>query len=227
MVTIHQPDFMPWLGFFDRWAKSDLYVVLDDVQFLRRGWHHRDKIKTPQGPAWLTVPVKNKGRYEQQIREVEIDNDSNWRRKHLSTIQNAYSKAPKFDRLFPKIEAVYLKNHKKLVDFNLDILLVLAAEFGIKTPFAPASDFQAKGQKSERLVNLVKLNKGSRYLTGKGARSYLDEDLFAAEGLEVIWQDFEHPVYPQLHGEFQPGLSALDYLMCRNGDEAFRVGGYS
>ena len=220
MVTIHQPDFMPWLGFFDRWAKSDLYVVLDDVQFLRRGWHHRDKIKTPHGAVWLTVPVKNKGRFEQQIREVEIDNDSNWRRKHLRTIQSAYFKAPNFENLFPKIEVVYGKDHEKLVDFNLELLRLLAEAFGIKTPVALASDKQLSGEKSERLVNLVKLNKGTKYLTGSGSRSYLDENLFAAEDIEVAWQDFEHPVYAQLNGDFQSGLSALDYLMCRNGESS-------
>ena len=110
IITIHQPDFIPWLGFFHRWAVSDLYIVLDDVQFLRRGWHHRDRIKTASGECWLTIPVRKKGRYLQQIRQVELDNDQIWRQKHLRTIEVAYKKAPNFDHCYVALKEIYLNS---------------------------------------------------------------------------------------------------------------------
>ncbi|MDR3044995.1 MAG: WbqC family protein [Desulfovibrio sp.] len=215
-VTIHQPDFMPWLGFFDRWRASDLYIVLDDVQFLRRGWHHRDRIKTAAGPAWLTVPVQQKGRYDQLIGEVALDGDA-WKRKHLAAIRAAYGRAPRFAELFPQLESLYARSHQRLVDLNLDLLRWFAAHFGITAPMALASASAVRQQGTARLVELCRLHGATSYLTGTGSRAYLDEALFREQGVRVEWQAFEHPVYPQLHGAFEPGLSALDGLMMGHG----------
>ncbi len=211
-VTIHQPDFMPWLGFFDRWRTSDVYIVLDDVQFLRRGWHHRDKIKTTAGPAWLTVPVRQKGRYEQPIREVLLDGDT-WKRKHLAAIRAAYGRAPRFGAVFTELEALYARSHARLMELNLDLLRWFARHFGIATPMMLASTCAAQHRGTARLVELCQHHGASVYLTGTGSRAYLEEALFTAHGMRVEWQQFEHPVYPQLHGDFVPGLSALDALM--------------
>ena len=218
IVTIHQPDFLPWLGFFDRWRASDLLVFLDDVQFLRRGWHHRDRIKTAAGPAWLTVPVKNKGRYLQTIRDVELE-DGPWRRKHLAIIRAAYAKAPGFGQVFPLLEAVYTKNHLRLVDLNLDLLTLAARLLDIRTPTALASDQDLPGSEGPdctgtlRLLRLCQIHGASSYLTGSGSRGYLDESLFLQHGIRVEWQQFVHPAYSQLYGEFVANLSVLDWLM--------------
>lgn len=220
IVTIHQPDFLPWLGFFDRWQASGLLVFLDDVQFLRRGWHHRDRIKTAAGPAWLTVPVKNKGRYLQTIGEVELE-DGPWRRKHLAMIRAAYAKAAGFDQVFPLLEAVYAKNHSRLVELNLDLLAMAARLLGIGVPTALASDHDLPGREgpdctgTRRLLRLCQIYGASSYLTGLGSRGYLDEPLFLQHGIRVKWQQFVHPVHPQLHGEFAANLSVLDWLMLR------------
>lgn len=211
-VTVHQPDFMPWLGFFARWRDSDLYVVLDDVQFLRRGWHHRDRIKTAAGPAWLTVPVRKKGRFEQLIRDVEVE-DGPWRRKHLAAIAAAYARAPRFAEVFPLLEEVYGRNHARLMDLNLDLLRLFARLLGIATPLAPASAHGLTETGTARLVRLCELHGADAYLTGTGSRDYLDESLFAARGIRVEWREYAHAPYPQLHGDFVPGLSALDCLM--------------
>ncbi|RJP21628.1 MAG: hypothetical protein C4527_23335 [Candidatus Omnitrophota bacterium] len=213
IVTIHQPDFLPWLGFFDRWRKSDLFIVLDDVQFLRRGWHHRDRIKTANGAQWLTVPVKKKGRLHQLIREVEIDLDSHWRNTHLKTIQVNYHRAPDFDACYSFLDVIYSKQHTRLLDFNLDLLQIVRKHLAIATPMVLASTFAIRSSATQRLVDLIKQVKGDCYLTGLGAKNYLDPVTFAAERIEIIWQDFRHPVYPQLHGDFIPNLSVLDYLM--------------
>ena len=125
IIVIHQPDFIPWIGFFDRLIKSDIFVVLDNVQYIRRGWHHRDKIKTVSGSTWLTVPVKKKGRYEQSINEVEIDYSQNWRSKHLNTLHHNYGQAKYFSSIFPKIEVVYSKNHPLLIDLNIALIKLI------------------------------------------------------------------------------------------------------
>lgn len=213
IVTIHQPDFLPWLGFFDRWAKSDLYVVLDDVQFIRCGWHHRDKIKTVNGPKWLTIPVLKKAKYNQLIRDSRIDNSTSWRDDHLKTIKFNYKKAPNFEHCLAKIEGIYNKRHSLLMDLNMELLHFVAGELGIKVPVVFASDYNIKSASSQRLVDLVKSVNGSTYLTGAGSKGYLDEDIFFKEGIKVVWQEYTQPVYKQLHGEFVPMLSSLDYLM--------------
>ncbi|WP_147819472.1 WbqC family protein [Salidesulfovibrio onnuriiensis] len=213
IVTIHQPDFAPWLGFFHRWAKSDLYIILDDVQFLRRGWHHRDMIKTANGPSWLTVPVIKRGKYEQRINETLIDNSSNWRKKHLGTIATAYNKAPGFKTLFPQLETIYGQNHDLLMDFNMDLLKLFAQIMGIETPMKLASETPTPQTSTMRLVELTKHHGGSVYLTGTGSRDYLDQTLFEKAGITVVWQAYSPVSYPQLHDGFASKLSIIDYLM--------------
>ena len=220
IITIHQPDFLPWLGFFDRWRKSDLYIVLDDVQFIRRGWQHRDKIKTQDGVQMLTVPVLKKGRYCQLIKEVEINNKENWRHKQLKTIQSAYKKAPDFDFVFSKLSEIYNREYDLLIEFNMDLLRLCSKMLGVNTPLAFASDFNIKSTGSQRLVDLVQSVGGKEYLTGTGARDYLEEELFKKVGIGVHWQEFEHPVYKQLHGSFEKMLSVLDFLMMRDSDNS-------
>ncbi|MCP4351315.1 MAG: WbqC family protein [Desulfobacterales bacterium] len=213
IVTIHQPDYLPWLGFFDRWQKSDLYIVLDDVQFIRRGWHHRDKIKTREGVKWLTVPVLKKGRYLQDIRDVKIDNQEDWRHNHLNIMQNAYGKAPHFRPVFDSIKEILFREHKLLIDLNMDMLKYCADVLQIKTPVTFSSEFQDTSEGTERLVKLVKAVGGDIYLTGLGSKDYLDEKEFDKQGIKVTWQSFEHPIYPQLHGAFEKTLSVIDFLM--------------
>jgi len=213
VITIHQPDFLPWLGFFDRWKKSDLFIILDDVQFLRRGWHHRDKIKTKEGAKWLTVPVLKKGKYRQLLRDVKIDYSVNWQHKHLKTIEANYKKAPNFEHCFNKLKDIYDKNHLVLINLNLDLLQFVAEELRITTPIALASDYHVKTDSTQKLVDLVKSVNGNAYLTGLGSKDYLKESVFRKENINVIWQEFNHPNYTQLHGKNIIKLSTLDYLM--------------
>lgn len=218
IVTIHQPDFLPWRGFFDRWGKSDLYIVLDDVQFLRRGWHHRDKIKTKDGVKWLTIPIKKKGKYDQLILEVEIDYSTDWQAKHLKTIEVNYKKAPNFEYYFDKLKSIYVKKHDLLIDLNMDLLIFVAEELGIDTPAVFASSYNVNSNSTERLIELVKAVGGNEYLTGTGSKGYLNEKLFQRKGIRVVWQNYEETFYKQLHEDFVPHLSGLDYLMmkCKN-----------
>jgi len=212
-ILIHQPDFLPWIGFFHRWAVSDLFIMLDDVQFIRRGWHHRDKIKTPEGVRWLTVPVKKKGKFFQPIHEVDILSEDDWQKDHLNLIRAVYKRAPEFKAIFPKIEDIYNKPSFRLMDLNLNFLLFLADYLDIHTPYRFSSEFVVDKKGSDRLIELIRLNQGTEYITGLGSRGYLEEEKFSAQGIHVLWDDFKTPYYPQLQGVFTPDLSILDALM--------------
>ena len=213
-VCIHQPDFIPWLGFFDRLVQSDVFIILDDVQFIRRGWQNRDKIKTTKGAEWLTLPVEKKSRYDQKIIDVVLQQEpSSWREKHIKTIKSAYGRAPYFSQIMPEIESIYHRPHKLLSEFNFDFIKYLCAKLCIDIDIYFSSELEANGKSSERLSNLTKAIGGSVYLTGLGSKDYLDEDIFLDAGIRVEWQNFIQPIYPQLHGEFIPGLSAIDALM--------------
>lgn len=212
VACIHQPDFAPWLGFFDRLLDCDVFVVLDSVQFARRGWTHRDRIKTAQGAQWLTVPVVKKGRFDQAIREVEIDDARDWRTRHLATLATAYARAPFRDPVLTRLAAIYRSGHERLVDLNMAVLGWLMEALEITVEIRLASEMGATGAKSDLLVELCRRIGADVYLSGLGASDYLDEAAFAAAGIRVRWQDFRHPVYPQQHGPFIPMLSALDCL---------------
>lgn len=213
IVCVHQPDFAPWMGFFERLVHADVWVVLDDVQFLRRGWHHRDRILGPDGPRWLTVPVQKKGRYEQEIREVEIDDSEDWRRRHLATIAHAYARAPGREAGLALLRSAYEAGHRRLMDLNLDVIVSFLERLDLAPEIVFASELGVAGRSSERLVGICRELGADGYLTGRGSRDYLDERLFHAAGIEVIWQDYETPPYDQGRPDFVPGLSALDALL--------------
>lgn len=212
IVTIHQPYFMPYLGFFDKMARSDVFVILDDVQFEKNSFLNRNKIKTPNGPIWLTVPTK--GHLNQKINQVEIDDSKNWHESHLKSIYFNYKKSKNFDKIFPKIEKIYSSKEKNLARFNLLTLKMLAKELGLKPKFYFSSEMHLRKRGSDLLLAIVKKRKGAIYLSGKMGEEYLDQDLFNKEEIKVLFQNFKSPKYPQLWGEFTPNLSALDYLFC-------------
>jgi hypothetical protein len=212
-VVIHQPDFIPYLGFFHRFLSADLYVVLDHVQFVygSRAWTHRDKIKTPKGAQWLTVGVKKPPR-DTAINQVELSDEVDWRTDHMRLLEANYRGAQFFDQIMPSLRALYAEPAKMLVDLNLRSIKMMASLLDVETPMVLSSTLAPQGAKNELLVDLLKKVSADRYLSGVGSRDYMDESVFEAAGIEVLWQDFQHPVYPQQFGEFQPYLSAIDIL---------------
>jgi hypothetical protein len=211
-VCIHQPDFMPWLGFYHRLSQSDLYVVLDSVQFIRQGWQHRDKIKTAQGAHWLTVPVKTRGLNRQLIRDVGIEEKSDWQDLHLKTLRHGYARAPFFDQHYPPIADIYNRHHSQLMQLNLDLMFYFMGAFDIHIEVVFASHFLSIGTKTDLLINLLKKVKATSYISGLGAKAYLQEEKFKESNIDLIWQSYTPNRYPQLHGPFVPGLSAIDFL---------------
>jgi len=213
-VVIHQPDFLPWLGFFDRLLKADLFIVLDHVQFVSgtaRSWMHRDRIKTPTGARWLSLSLQ-KAPLGTPIRDIRLAPDPAWRARNLNLVRENYRKALYFDYMFPQLERLYASSHTRLVDMNLDAIDLLCAAFDIHVERALSSEMSPAGASNEMLAELLRGSGATHYLSGLGAREYFDPAPFARAGVEVVWQDFTHPVYPQLHGPFVPMLSAVDML---------------
>lgn len=211
ITCIHQPDFAPYLGFFHRLLSTKQFIILDDVQFIRRGWQHRDYIKGQNGSVWLTLSLQ-KGDYHQTISEVSLSKDSKWIEANLNLIKSSYSKSKYFSEIYPKIEAIYHAGHIRMMDFNLAIINLALDYFEIKVNMSYASEYAITTSSSQRLVDLVSAVGGDVYLTGIGSKDYLDEALFSRAGISVMWQEFKHPTYSQLYGEFEPMLSCLDIL---------------
>lgn len=214
VVVIHQPDFAPYLGFFHRFLHADLYIALDHVQFVSgtsRSWTNRDKIKTAQGEKWLTVSVEKAPR-DTAINQIELSVGVDWRKDNLRLLEQNYRKAPYYAELMPEIERLYAQPFHALRDFNMASIEMLMDMLDVRIPWLWSSCLSPVGKKNELLVDLLKKVSATHYLSGVGARDYYDPEPFAKAGIEMIWQDFTHPVYTQQFGEFLPYLSALDVL---------------
>lgn len=212
-VVILQPGYLPWLGFMDQVIRSDIFVYYDDVQFDKHGWRNRNRIKSPNGPRWLTVPVLNKGKFGQTNLEVEIDNRQPWAHKHIATTRQFYASAPHLKMYLPELEELLCSGWDNLVDLDLAVVNLICEWLHVKRKMVRSSELGISGTKSERLLKICQNFGATNYLSGDSAKDYLDVDLFAENGVSVEWQQFNHPVYPQLHGEFIPYLSVLDMLL--------------
>ena len=210
IVSMHQPNFLPWLGFFDKVASADVFILLDNVQFEKNEWQNRNRIKGPGGAQWLTVPVRHK--FPQTIAETEINNDMNWSRKHWNAIVSNYSKAPFFEVYRDRFEEVYQSNWERLIDLNARMLETVMGALDLERKILYASDFEVGTVSSQRLADLCAAVGGDVYLAGAGGHDYLDTQPFEYADIQVTFQDYPHPVYPQLFGEFVSHISILDLL---------------
>jgi WbqC-like protein len=213
-LAVLQPGFLPWLGFFDQMARSDVFVYYDDVQFNKHGWRNRNRIKTPKGPAWVTVPVLHSGLHGQVIKDVLVDNSRNWARKLVATISQNYAHAPFREPYVGALSDLLLGNKwARLADLDIEVSELMRHWLDITTTTVRSSELDIGGGQTERLVALCRHFGVQRYLSGDAAQSYLQQDLFDEAGISVVWHNYKHPRYPQLHGEFLPYLSALDMIL--------------
>ena len=219
IVAIHQPLFAPWSGYFHKMLLADRFIVLDHVAYTHHNRINRNEIRLADGRrSWLTVPVRTHGREGEPILAVEIAERENprWRDKHLRTLRQHYGAAPHFAAFAPEIESIYAAPHPRLVDLDLALLDCLRRAFGIRTPLVRSSELGGSGEKSRLLVDLCRRVGGSVYLAGTGgSRTYLEEEVFAAAGVRISYQEFAHPVYRQGTLPFEANLSALDLLFHR------------
>jgi len=209
-VVIHQPDFLPYLGFFHRFINADLWVILDNVQYLNRGWHSRDQIKVNNGSSWLKVATKKTPR-NTLINQVQLAN-TNWKNDNINLISHNYNKTAFYHEIMPCIEELYSFECINLIDFNLKSIDMLCNLFDISIPQIIASNLNPEGKSNELLINILKKVDAKIYLSGVGAKTYMQDNLFADAGIEIIYQSYTPPVYPQLYGDFIPNLSAIDIL---------------
>lgn len=217
IVAIHQPNFLPWIGYFYKIYNSDVFVFLDNVQFTKNGYQNRVKIKTSQGENWLTVPVVHQ--FGQLTNEVRIDNSSSWRSKHLKTLEMNYRKAPYYGKVFPMIENVYMMQDWDLLSaFCINLIQIIMSYMKIDTPLVNASGLNVSGQSTDLLINIVKSVGGTMYLSGRGGSKYQDDSLFGKAGVGLQYSEFSHPTYKQLWGDFCQGLSVIDLLFNEGGD---------
>ena len=213
-VAAIQSSYIPWRGYFDIIAMVDEFILLDEVQYTKRDWRNRNRIKTAQGPTWLTIPVQVKGRYHQRIDEVEIA-DRGWAERHWQTLRQAYASAACFDVLADQVAAVYedASGLQRLSDVNRLVLDALCPLLGIETAITWSTDYASTGSKTERLATLCEQAGADEYVSGPAAGDYLEEDEFASRGIAVRWMDYEgYPEYPQVHPPFDPAVSILDLL---------------
>lgn len=216
-VAIHQPHYLPWLGYLAKMDAADRFIFLDTVQYEKNGWQNRNKIRTPDrdgahGWQWLTVPVR--ASLGTAIREVAIDTAQPWARKHCQAIRLNYGRAPYFDRYFPQLESLLSRPWQRLADLNAEATRSLAAAFGISTQTVLASDLTiSASDPTERLLDLCRALGADTYLAGRDGAGYMALERFREAGVSVLVQEYRHPVYPQLRGEFIPFMSALDLLL--------------
>lgn len=212
-VAIVQSNYIAWKGYFDMIAMVDEFVLYDDVQYTRRDWRNRNKIKTPNGLLWLTIPVEVKGKYYQKINETLIS-DNNWAKAHWASISQFYSKAPYFKEYKDVFEEFYMNVEEQyLSKVNHSLISIINNILGIKTKLTWSSDYSLVEGQTERLLGIVQQAGGTEYISGPLAKDYMDESLFDAVGIKVTWMDYSgYPEYNQQYPPFEHGVSILDLI---------------
>jgi WbqC-like protein family len=218
IVAAHQPHYLPWLGYLDRMRQADLFVILDHVQFERRGYQNRTRVLVDGQPQWLTVPVEQRSQQERiidkQIANPPADDKKSWASKHYQTLRHAYRQAPFFADYAPQLRQILESPGDRLADLNERSLLFLREAFDIRTPMVKSSELNIQGARSDMILNVCQVVGADIYLAGLGgSRDYLDRSMFADAGIAIAWQEFDHPRYAQCGKQaFVPGLSAIDLL---------------
>jgi hypothetical protein len=212
-IAISQSNYIPWKGYFDMIAAVDEFILYDDMQYTRRDWRNRNQIKTAQGTQWLTVPVKVKGKYDQKIRDTEIDG-ADWALTHWKVLAQNYRRAPHFKELATLIEPLYLgQTYSLLSQLNRKFIETICNYLDINTVISNSWDYQLVEGKTERLADLCAQAGGKEYISGPAAKDYVDESVFENKGIRLTWFNYAgYPEHPQLWGEFTHGVSIIDLL---------------
>ena len=212
-IAILQSNYIPWKGYFDLIAAVDEFILYDDMQYTRRDWRNRNQIKTPQGIKWLTVPVLVKGKYHQKIKETEIDG-TEWAIKHWKALEINYSGAPYFKEISLWLKPLYCEHSfTHISQLNRCFIEAICEYLDIKTVIKSSADYSLVNGKTERLADLCLQANGTEYVSGLAGKNYIDEKIFSDFGIELAWFNYEgYPIYPQLWGEFNHGVTILDLL---------------
>jgi len=221
IVAVHQPQYLPWLGYFDKIDRADIFVLLDNVQFKKNEWQNRNRIKTANGWQWLTVPVMYK--YPQLINEVEINNKDKWRHRQRQAIISNYKKALYWSLLEEFFEEIFSSEWQYISQLNIHVVKRLAGLLGITTPIHVTSELgEFPEDPDDRLIALTKHFDADIYLAGGGGKGYMDMEKYTQSGVKVIFQEYKHPVYNQLFGNFKPFMSVVD-LIYNHGEKSLEI----
>lgn len=223
-ISIMQPTYLPWIGYFGMIYLSDIFIFYNDVQFVKRSWQNRNKIKTPHGWSWLTVPVISN--FKENINEIRLNNDLNWREKHLKAIEFNYRNAPYFNEFYETLKELYNTKYEFLEDLNINFIKTIAKFLNINTKFLVSSDLKSDGAKTDRLISVInnlKNNDKCDYLTVPGTKDYIEPIKFEEKHIKLFWYYFIHPKYPQLFGDFCPYMSIIDLILNVGNKEALRL----
>lgn len=211
IVAIHQPQYLPWLGYFDKIRQADIFCYLDSVQYKKNDWQNRNRIKTSQGWQWLTVPVRFQ--FPEKICEVKINPMVNWRKKHLQALVTNYRRAPYFEKYMGIYEQIYSQDWVSVSELNIHCIERTADALGLsQKPAVKSSQLELREDPTDRLIDICKEVKADTYLAGQDGMKYMDLERFKENGIGVIIQDFKHPVYPQMFNDFQSHMSVVDLL---------------
>ena len=222
VVAIHQPEYLPWLGFFKKMMNVELFVFLDDVQFRKKGWQNRNRIRINDGTTLLSIPVHTHS--YPKINEVTIDNEKNWSMRHKKSILYNYARAPYFGEIKDFIESIFEKKFQYLVDLNTEIIKFIMNELEIKSKIVFSSELEISKKGSDRVLDICKAVDADHYITGTfWAESNLRVEEFKKSNIDVEFQKFQHPTYKQIHGEFIPEMSIIDLLFNEGKKEAKKI----
>ena len=211
IVAVHQPQYLPWLGYFDKIRRADVFCFLDNVQYKKNDWQNRNRIKTVRDWQWLTVPVHYS--FGQAINTVKINQSVKWQHKHLQALVTNYSRAPFFKDHIQIFEQAYARIWELLSDLNIFFVELLRDALNLpQTPMVKASQLTLRDDPTDRLIDICRALNADTYLSGQDGIKYMDLDRFRQNGIQVVIQDFNHPVYPQLFGRFQSNMSVIDLL---------------
>ena len=210
-VGIIQSNFLPWRGYFDFIREVDLFIIHDDLQYTKGDWRNRNKIKTPRGTEWITVPV-HYHQTSQLIEETTIDNSKPWARSMLNRIRDSYRKAPYFEPYFSELSDLLLAPAASISDLNLRLIKWVCSHLGIETPITFSRQYHPQGAKTERLIGILKQVEATVYLSGPAAQAYLEPELFEQAGIRLEYKAYDYPEYEQLYPPFEPAVSVIDLL---------------
>ena len=222
-AVILQPGYLPWLGFFEQYYRCDVFVIYDDVQYDKDGWRNRNRIKTVTGWQWLTVPVLTSGQNKPLVKDTRINNKTNWPKKNLASIQQNYAKAPYFQDYIDAIQQTYTRKWDFLIDLDMHFIRLLAGWLGLEREVRFASELGGLDAGSTaRLVHICQAVGADIFYEGAAGKNYLDEAQFEQHGIRLEYQQYDHPEYTQLHGEFVAYMSVLDLLL-NHGPESLTI----
>ncbi len=210
-VAIHQPQYLPWLGYLDKIDSSDVFILLDTVQYKKHEWQNRNRIRTKDGWQWLTVPVID--RFPERIAQVEIDGRAEWRRRHCQALRQHYAGSPHWEPFGPKLLAVLEQPWTRVVDLNVAVLDLLCEHLTIQTRRCLASTLVARDEATDRLIDVCRAVGGTEYLSGQTGPEYMDTARFAQEGIRIKVQRYRHPEYRQRYSPFISHLSVVDMIL--------------